>query len=150
MMKLSTKSRYALRAMLELALREGQGPVQLRQIADAQDISPKYLEQLAASLRNAELVRSERGPAGGYELDRPAGMITAFDIVQAVEGPLALLECVGRSEVCSRSRTCAARGLWGRVNSAIEGALRETTLADLREAQRSAETGAAAAFCYQI
>jgi len=136
--------------MLELALREGQGPVQLHQIAEAQDISPKYLEQLAASLRNAQLVRSERGPAGGYELDRAAAEITALDIVHAVEGPLALLECVGRSDACSRSDTCAARGLWGRVSSAMEEALRGTTLSDLREAQRSAETEAGTALCYQI
>jgi len=147
-MKLSTKARYALRAMLELSLREGDGPVQLARIAKAQDISPKYLEQLAIPLRHAGLVRSERGPAGGYELANPAITITALDIVQAVEGPLDLLDCLGRSSVCDRADACAARSLWGRVSAALADVLRETTLADLRDAQREADTGAT--FCYQI
>ena len=147
-MKLSTKARYALRATLELALREGDGPVHLRHIAKAQDISPKYLEQLAMPLRNAGLVRSERGPTGGYELARPAATITALDVVQAVEGPVDLLDCVGQSRLCARAETCAARTLWGRLSAAIADVLRETTLADLREAQREAETGTT--FCYQI
>jgi Rrf2 family protein len=146
--KLSTKARYALRAVLELSLREGQGPVQLRQIAKAQDISPKYLEQLAMPLRNAELVRSERGPAGGYELARPASAITALDVVRAVEGPIDLLDCLGQSRVCDRADTCVARTLWGRVSAAISDVLGDTTMADLRDAQREANKGAA--FCYQI
>ncbi len=147
-MRLSTKVRYALRATLELALREGEGPIQLRHIAKAQDISPKYLEQLAIPLRNAGLLRSERGPTGGYELARPAVTITALDVVQAVEGPVDLLDCIGQSRLCARAETCAARTLWERVSSAIADVLRETTIADLREAQREADTGAT--FCYQI
>lgn len=147
-MKLSTKARYALRAMLELALREGAGPVQLNQVAKAQEISPKYLEQIAMPLRNAGLLRSERGPAGGYELARPAASISALDIVRAVEGPINLLDCVGETSVCDRSDSCAAREMWKRVSVAINEILDSTTLADLREAQREAETGAA--FCYQI
>ncbi len=147
-MRLSTKVRYALRATLELALREGEGPIQLRHIAKAQDISPKYLEQLAIPLRNAGLLRSERGPTGGYELARPAVTITALDVVQAVEGPVDLLDCIGQSRLCARAETCAARNLWERVSSAIADVLRETTIADLREAQREADTGAT--FCYQI
>ena len=147
-MRLSTKVRYALRATLELALREGEGPIQLRHIAKAQDISPKYLEQLAIPLRNAGLLRSERGPTGGYELARPAVTITALDVVQAVEGPVDLLDCIGQSRRCARAETCAARTLWERVSSAIADVLRETTIADLREAQREADTGAT--FCYQI
>ncbi len=145
-MKLSTKTRYALRAMVELALREGQGPVQLRQIAEAQAISPKYLEQLAIPLRNAGLVRSERGPAGGYELARPAHAITALDIVQAMEGPLDLLDCLGQTEACDRSETCAARALWARVGAAMSDVLAQTTLADLRDAQRRAHAQAALAY----
>ncbi len=147
-MKLSTKARYALRAMLELAIREGTGPIQLNQVAKAQAISPKYLEQIAMPLRNAGLLRSERGPAGGYELARPATAITALDIVRAVEGPINLLECVGDTTVCTRADSCAARGLWRRVSVAINEVLDDTSLADLREAQREVETGAS--FCYQI
>ena len=110
MLRLSTKSRYALRAMLELALREGTGPVQLREVAKAQHISAKYLEQtLAIPLNHAGLVRTERGPSGGYRLAKPAGAITALDIVEAVEGPLQNPR-VSRPDVrCERSSACAAR-----------------------------------------
>ena len=147
-MKLSTKARYALRAMIELALHEGEGPQLLRDVASAQRVSPKYLEQLTTPLRHAGLVRTERGPSGGYELARPAARITALDIVQAVEGPLDLLDCVGRSAACDRAGTCAARRLWVRVGEAMNGALAEATLADLRDSQRSASRPDA--FCYQI
>jgi Rrf2 family cysteine metabolism transcriptional repressor len=135
MLKLSTKARYAMRAMLELALREGSGPVQLREVARAQRISPKYLEQLAIPLHHAGLVRTERGPSGGYRLARSASAITALDVVQAVEGPLFLLDCLESTKACDRSGACAARGLWGRVTGAIAGVLAETTLTDLRDEQ---------------
>ena len=144
-LKLSTKTRYALRAMLELAFREGDGPVQLRQVAEAQRLSPKYLEQLAIPLRHAGLVRAERGARGGYELTRPAQEITALDVVKAVEGPLDLLDCMVSSAVCDRAEACAARDLWVQVNDAIHKVLAGTTLADLRENQRVADLGMAAA-----
>jgi Rrf2 family protein len=147
-MKLSTKARYALRAMMELALHEGEGPQLLRDIAKAQRLSPKYLEQLTIPLRHAGLLRTERGPSGGYELAKPASRITALDIVEAVEGPLDLLDCIGSSAACDRTATCAARRLWMRVGEAMSGALAEATLADLRESQRSASQPGA--FCYQI
>ncbi len=148
MLKLSTKSRYALRAMMELAIREGTGPVQLREVAKAQHISPKYLEQLAIPLHHAGLVLTERGPSGGYRLAKPASSITALDVVQAVEGPLQLLDCLGRAAACDRSAICAARGLWGEVEGAISAVLGRTTLMDLRESQQAAIAGQA--MCYQI
>jgi len=148
MLKLSTKARYALRAMVELACREGKGPIQLREIARAQDVSPKYLEQLTISLRNAGLVHSERGPNGGYWLARPAYHITALDVVTAAEGPVTLLECVGQAAACKRSAACAARRLWAKVSAAISDTLGQVTLADLREEQMAANS--AQAFCYQI
>ncbi len=148
MLKLSTKARYALRAMVELACHEGQGPVQLREIARAQAISPKYLEQLTLALRNTGLILSERGPNGGYWLSKPARQITALDVVRAAEGPVTLLECVARSTACDRSPTCAARNLWARVSSAISDTLADVTLADLRDQQMAADS--AQAFCYQI
>ncbi len=138
MLKLSTKARYALRAMMELALHEGQGPVQLREIAKAQAISPKYLEQLAIPLRHAGLLRTERGPAGGYELARPAVAISALDVVQAVEGPLELLDCIGRAAACDRVAACAARDLWIDVGASIARVLGEKSLADLRDRQLAA------------
>jgi len=148
MMKLSTKTRYALRAMVELACRGGEGPVQLRQIAKAQNLSPKYLEQLTISLRNAGLINSERGPNGGYWLARPAGQITALDVVRAAEGPLTLLDCLTRSSACERSSSCVARRLWAKVSLAISDTLARVTLADLRDEQMAASSSQA--FCYQI
>lgn len=135
MLRLSTKARYALRAMMELALREGEGPVQLREIAGAQALSPKYLEQLAIPLRHAGLLHTERGPSGGYCLARPAEEITALEVVRAVEGPLDLLDCVGRATICERSATCAARDLWRDLSRAVGEVLGKRTLADLAACQ---------------
>ena len=144
MLKLSTKARYALRFMIELALREGDGLVHLATIAEAQDLSQKYLEQLAMSLRHSGLVDAERGSQGGYELAQPASDITALQIVQAVEGPLHLITCVARPKTCHRSSACAAHSLWGRLNTAITDVLSQTTLADLRDDQRTEPVDATA------
>jgi Rrf2 family cysteine metabolism transcriptional repressor len=148
MLKLSTKARYALRAMMELAIQEGRGPVQLREVARAQRLSPKYLEQLAIPLRHAGLLHTERGPSGGYELARPAVSISALEVVQAVEGPLQLLDCIGRASACDRSGTCAAQELWREVGGAISKVLSGTTLAQLRDSQLAALTDQP--LCYQI
>jgi len=137
MLRLSTKARYALRAMIELALREGEGSVQLREIADAQRLSPKYLEQLVIPLRHAGLVHTERGPSGGYSLALPADEITALDVVRAVEGPLDLLDCVGRATICERSSSCAARELWRDLSAAVGEVLGKRSLADLASCQRT-------------
>ena len=137
MLRLSTKARYALRAMIELAMHEGEGLVQLREVADAQQLSVKYLEQLTISLRHAGLVRAERGPQGGYELSRPPEEITALQVIQAVEGPLNLIDCIAQNGTCARRSSCAAHGLWCRLNSAIGRVLSESTLADLRQEQRA-------------
>jgi Rrf2 family protein len=123
--------------MIELALHEGEGLVQLREVADAQALSVKYLEQLTISLRHAGLVRAERGPQGGYELSRPAEEITVLEIVQAVEGPLGLVGCITQTGTCDRREACAAHGLWCRLNSAIGRVLSDSTLADLRREQRA-------------
>jgi Rrf2 family protein len=136
MLRLSTKARYALRAMVELGLHEGEGLVQLRQVASAQDLSPKYLEQLTGLLRQAGLVHTERGPQGGYRLARPASEITALQVVKAVEGPLALLDCVADRAACPRSHNCAARKLWSTVSDAVTTMLGETTIAQLCDEQR--------------
>lgn len=140
MLKLSTKTRYALRFMIELALHEGEGLVHLAKVAEAQDLSQKYLEQLAMSLRHAGLVNAERGSRGGYELAQPAADITALQIVQAVEGPFQLIACVARPSSCDRSPACAAHGLWGRLSSAVTDVLAETTVAELCADQRKAAT----------
>ena len=148
MLRTSTRARYALRAMIELARHEGRGPILLREVADAQRISTKYLEQLTIPLRRAGLLLAQRGPQGGYALARPAERITTRDIVEAVEGPVRVLDCLRSAHACDRTRTCAARGLWGRINRAITEVLTETTLADLLESQRQAE--AQQISCYEI
>ena len=131
MLRLSTKTRYALRTMIELARREKDGMVPLKSVAKAQQLSPKYLEQLAISLRQAGLVLAERGSQGGYMLARPAAEITALEVVQAVEGPLHLITCVNRPTSCPRLPNCTAHGLWSRLNDSIQDVLSSTTLAEL-------------------
>lgn len=135
MFKVTTKVRYSVRMMVELALREEGRSVQLREIADAQGVSVKYLEQLATSLRNDGLVLAERGPQGGYKLGRPPQEITVRDIVECVEGPVDLLHCLQVPASCGRSGNCAARRLWARVGASIRASLAETTIADLRDEQ---------------
>ncbi|MCJ7751761.1 MAG: Rrf2 family transcriptional regulator [Armatimonadetes bacterium] len=117
-------------------MREGLGAVQLAQIAKSQTISPKYLEQLFIPLRNAGLVRSERGPKGGYVLARLAADITVLEIVRAVEGPLDLLDCVGKSRACDKAEQCAARELWKSVSEAVTAVLDKRNLKTLADKQR--------------
>ncbi len=136
-MKLSTKGRYGLRAMLELALRASKDPVMVRDIAASQEIPEDYLEQVLLSLRKAGLVRSQRGSSGGYLLGRQAEEIAALEIVEAVEGPLALTQCLNDPETCSRSGACVARDLWMETTEAMLQVLRNTTLAVLRDRQRA-------------
>lgn len=138
MLKLSTKARYALRFMIELSRHEGEGLVHLAKIAEAQNLSQKYLEQLAMALRHSGLVHAERGSAGGYELARAPAEITALQIVQAVEGPIELINCVARPSTCGRAPECSAHELWRRLSEAVTQVLAETTLEDLRSNRKSA------------
>lgn len=109
--------------------------IALKMVAQAQELSPKYLEQLAISLRHAGLVLAERGSQGGYMLAKPPEEITALEIVQAVDGPLQLVSCVNRPASCHRSAGCAAHGLWSRLTNSIGHTLSTTTLAELRQEQ---------------
>ncbi len=124
MLRLSTRTRYALRTMIELARHEGKGMVALKAVAEAQELSPKYLEQLAIALRHAGLVLAERGAQGGYMLARPAAKISVLEVVQAVEGPVELVTCVGQEPECERVGNCTAHGLWSRLNEAVRGCWR--------------------------
>lgn len=134
--------------MIELSLREGTGPVVLRDVADALDASHNYLEQLVVPLRRAGLILSRRGPSGGYELAKSAGEITVLEVVEAVDGPVLVLDCLQTPTACDRTGACATGALWGRLNESIEGILSETTLAELREEQRSFQRDSVAR--YQI
>ena len=139
MLRPSTRAQYALRAMIELARHEGNGPVRLRRVAEAQRISPKYLEQLTIPLRRAGLVSALRGPSGGYALARPAQEIMAREVVEAVEGSLSTVTHVPDDAAGGHTRVCAAQDLWSRVGDAIATVLAGTSLADLRDAQQAAE-----------
>lgn len=135
-MKVSTKGRYGLRLMLDLALHFGEGPVLLKDIAARQGISEKYLWHLSAVLKNAGLITSARGARGGYALARPPAQINLREIVSLLEGPLCLVECVENSSYCRRSGSCAARDVWHEVSLKILGTLGTITLEKIAEEQR--------------
>ncbi len=130
-MHISSKGRYALRAMVDLALHAGT-PATRQEIASRQDISVNYLAQLFRPLQRAELVKAIRGPGGGYVLARDAAMICVGDILRAAEGPLTLSECVppGNSP-CPRAPGCRVRPLWEGLTAYVTRILDNTSLADL-------------------
>jgi len=138
-MRLSTRGLYGLYAMVELGLRYGQGPVMLRDIARHQNIPEKYLEQLIRLLRKARLVRSVRGAHGGYLLARHPKDINLLEVVEALEGPLTLLDCIERPEGCARIPFCATHDVWVEVVEALRSRLERWTLADLVARQREKE-----------
>lgn len=133
-MRFSTRARYGLRAMLELALDyKPDKPIPLFRIAERQGISEGYLEQMMTFLRKGGLVRSVRGAQGGYLLARDPAKITAGEIVRCLEGPLSPTGCVneGDPEHCMRADYCVARVLWERVRKSVADVLDNTTLKDL-------------------
>jgi len=141
-MKLSSRSRYGFRAILELALAYGDGPLQIKKIAENQDISNKYLEQLVAMLKTAGLVRSVRGPRGGYTLARPPAQIRLDEIFVTLEGPLVAVECLEHPSFCPRCSDCMTRRLWAEMQEALLGVLRSKTLQDLVDVTRQTDKGA--------
>jgi len=139
-MKLSTRTRYAVRAIIELAQNDNNRPLQLKIIAQRQEISVKYLEQLMAVLRSAGFVRSVRGSRGGYVLAKAPNQITMNDVLHRLEGSVTTVECVEDSDSCSRSADCAARYLWVQVQDAIDEVLGAITLQDLVDRAGEART----------
>jgi Rrf2 family transcriptional regulator, iron-sulfur cluster assembly transcription factor len=135
-MRLTTKGRFAVTAMLDLALHGAKGPVTLAGISERQKISLSYLEQLFGKLRRRELVESVRGPGGGYHLGRPAAQISVADIVLAVEEPLDSTQCGGR-ENCRENHRCMTHDLWAELNSTVQGFLAGVTLSHLVEMQHT-------------
>ena len=123
-MKISTKGRYGLTIMIELARKYGDGPISLKSIAEGNDLSAHYLEQLAAPLRNAGLIKSIRGAYGGYILGKEPITIKAGDIIRVLEGPIVLVEGIEEEEP-------AKQALWVRVTEAVKEVLDTTTLEDL-------------------
>lgn len=136
-MKLSTKGKYGVRAMYQLALDGCERPVSLKSIAQAQGLSENYLEQLAGPLRKAGLVKSVRGARGGYMLGRPPEEITIADIIMVLEGTFAPCECASeggaRVEHCGCPNGCVAKGIWEQVRDAVAELLDSITLKDVCE-----------------
>jgi Rrf2 family iron-sulfur cluster assembly transcriptional regulator len=129
-MRLTTKGRFAVTAMVDLGMRQTHGPVTLATISERQHISLSYLEQLFGKLRRARLVSSVRGPGGGYNLARPAQNVSVADIIIAVDEPLDATQCGGK-ENCHDDKRCMTHDLWARLNEKMYDYLASVTLADL-------------------
>jgi Rrf2 family transcriptional regulator, cysteine metabolism repressor len=134
-MKISTKGRYGMRAMVDLAIHNGETPVLLKDIAKRQQLSERYLEQLVLSLKAAGLVKSIRGAHGGFMLAKAPGEIRLSEIFQVLEGPLGLVECVDDPASCSRVDSCVTRDIWQELKDGIVSILDSKTLQDLAEQQ---------------
>ena len=130
-MKLSTRTRYGIRAIIELAEHYGDGPLQLRIIAKDQVVSVKYLEQLMAMLKSAGIVRSVRGSKGGYVLAKSPEQIKVSDCFECLEGSVITTECVEDESYCERTNDCIARQLWTEVQKTVMGVLQSMTLQNL-------------------
>jgi Rrf2 family protein len=138
-MKLSTRSRYGTRLLLDIAQHYNQGPVQLGDIAGRQDISAKYLEQIIIPLKKAHLIETVRGPKGGHLLARPPEEITVAEVVALLEEGACLVECTELAEVCGRADICPTRLIWKEASQAMFNTLKSITLADLVEKDRAVE-----------
>ena len=135
-MKLSTRGRYGLRALLDLALHQGEGLVLLKDIARRQEFSLPYLEHLIAPLIAAGLVKSTRGARGGVSLLKPPSEIKLSEVVQLLEGSITPVDCVNNPALCHRSALCVTRDIWVEMKEAMSQVLDSTTLQDLVERQK--------------
>lgn len=135
-MKISTKGRYALRLMLGIALRGGEEPVSLRDVARQEGISDKYLEQIVTPLNRAGLVRSVRGAGGGYLLTRLPEEYTVGEILRVTEGDLAPVACADAPEGCPRAEVCVTQEVWAQIAAAVSNVVDNITLADLARRYR--------------
>lgn len=137
-MRISTRGRYALRALVDLALNENAGLVQQEEIARRQEIPSPYLARLMAQMAQVGILRGIRGPGGGYRLARPAAEISAGDVVRAVEGPIEIAKCINPASkrVCPRQTICVTQPLWKRVGEAVGEVLDGVSLQDLVDQSR--------------
>jgi Rrf2 family protein len=141
-MKLPTKIRYAVRAVVELADRNDDLPVPVKEISKAQGMSAKYVKQLMNRLQKAGLVRGHPGIHGGYTLAKDAGSISLYDIYQALDISLVLVPCVGARPECDRIERCSARMVWKRLHDNLEETLKDTSVKELAKCERSLRAGA--------
>jgi Rrf2 family protein len=143
-MKFSTKGRYGLRAILDMAIYQNSGPITLNSIAERQGLSEGYLEQLMAPLKKSGIVKSIRGAQGGYILAKQPKDITTGEIIRALEGPIAPVGCVSEDypEECERAEGCVTRMVWAKVRDSIAVTLDSLTLQDLvEESKKQTEKG---------
>jgi len=137
MLKVSLKTEYALRALMELAAREPGAHVPAREIAKSQDIPARFLEHQLAALHKAGIVESQRGTNGGATLARPASEITVAEVIELFEGPLAVMHCLEEhDDACGRSAACGLQELWMRVDDAVRVVFERTSIADLSSRHR--------------
>lgn len=128
-MKISAKARYGLRILLDIALNETPDrPRLMKDICEAQGLSEKFTSRLVIPLRENGMIHSQRGKLGGFRLAKAPGDITLLDIIEALQGPIAVIDCLGDGTACARTRKCAARQIWSDVNAAIKNALQGITL----------------------
>ncbi len=135
-MRLTTKGRFAVTAMVDLALRQNGGPVTLSAISERQHISLSYLEQLFGKLRRHKLVSSVRGPGGGYNLVQPISSVSVADIILAVDEPLDATQCAGKENCIDGEKRCMTHDLWATLNTKMFDYLSSVTLQDLVDHQR--------------
>lgn len=135
-MKLSTKGRYGLRALIDLALYSEEEPVSIQSIAKRQNLSESYLEQLVRKMRTAGLVVSVRGAGGGYQLSRPAEEISVGDVLRALEGNLDAVSCSAGTEGCEGADLCVTKYVWSKINESITLAVDSITIKQLVDESR--------------
>jgi Rrf2 family protein len=133
-MKFSTKARYGLRAMVELAIHYNEGPISVKTIAENQEISEAYLEQLMSNLTRRNLAKSIRGAQGGYLISKDPAKIKVGDVIRALDGPVVPVECVNPEDPieCDRFNKCVSKIVWERVRNVVDEALDSFTLQDLK------------------
>jgi Rrf2 family transcriptional regulator, cysteine metabolism repressor len=135
-MKLSTKCRYGLRAIVDIARAYGKNPAKRKDIAKKQGLSSSYLENILLILRNYKIVETTRGVNGGYDLCRAPSNITVYEIINALEGPISLTECVDAPASCDRAGSCATRFVWCELAGAMRSVLSKITLQELLDREK--------------
>ena len=130
-MKISTKGRYGLRILMDLALHQSEKPRLIRDIAKSQQISEKYISRLVIALRKAGMIRSVRGVNGGFHIAMKPEDITLLNVIEVMEGPLSIVDCVSAPKCCTHSKDCAPREVWCNLNENIRTLMSGTTLADI-------------------
>jgi Rrf2 family transcriptional regulator, cysteine metabolism repressor len=138
-MKISTKIRYGARAMLQLASHYGRGPMELKMIAKKEAISVKYLEQVIIPLRSAGVVKAVRGAKGGYTLARSPSEICLNDIIEILEGPINLVDCLKDPKSCQMSPSCVTKDIWQEVSEALHGIFHSITLEEMVNRKKKKE-----------